>query len=76
MRPPHLFTSSPLHLFTCLVLQKPLAGAADVFLEGDAMPPAEGMQAGNVEELSRRAVGLGGVEHELAYQDDTGGKRT
>src|SRR5450756_2351365 len=43
------------------VLQIPLVGAADALFEAHGRRPAEAAQAAHVHELTRRAVGLGGV---------------
>src|SRR6478609_4339139 len=42
--------------------QEPVVGAAQAVGQLDAVPPAERVQAADVEQLARCAVGLGGVE--------------
>ena len=41
-------------------------GAGQALLQGDGWLPAQGVQAAAVHELARGAVGLGGVEVDLA----------
>ena len=47
------------------VIQIPGVGAADPLAERDLRAPAQGVDAGYVQQLAGRAVGLGGIEDKL-----------
>lgn len=52
-----------------MVEEPPIRGC-QTFTEADAMFPAEGMQPADVEQLSRRPIGLAGVEAERRLRID------
>tara|TARA_Y100000758_G_C15870145_1_gene356349 strand:+ start:119 stop:517 length:399 start_codon:yes stop_codon:yes gene_type:complete len=55
----------PVEPYCFLMVEEPLISRLDALLKADPVLPPEGMQAADIEELPRRAIGLGGVEHEI-----------
>src|SRR5262245_41217959 len=57
------FTRHPLH---CDVRKIPLIGQFKAFWNPDFCPPAQPRRAADIHQLTRHAVGLAGVEHDVA----------
>src|SRR5436309_194662 len=55
------------------VAKVPLVCGTNALRERDSWPPAERGHLAHVEQLARRAVGLGGVPKEFALETDDGG---
>src|SRR4249919_440828 len=51
-----------------LVREEPAVGFLDAFTQADARLPAKAVQAADVEQLARRAVGLAGVVDDRAFE--------